>query len=83
LFQDYPNPFNPVTIIEYNLAKVTDVKLVIYNSLGKEVASFNYPKQQAGKHAALFNAGNLSSGVYFYKLTAGDFSDIKSMVLLK
>ncbi len=83
LFQNFPNPFNPVTKIEFNLAKVSDVKLSVYNSLGKEVASFFYPKQQAGKHTAVFNGGSLSSGVYFYKLTAGDFTDIKSMILLK
>ncbi len=83
LHQNYPNPFNPVTRIEYNLAKNTDVSLVIYNSLGKEVASFNYPNQQAGKHFAMFNAGNLSSGVYFYKIKADGFTDTKSMILLK
>ncbi len=83
LFQNYPNPFNPVTKIEYNLAKTADVKLAIYNSLGSEVTSFSYPNQQAGKHVAVFYAGNLSSGIYFYKLIAGEFTDVKSMILLK
>ncbi len=83
LLQNYPNPFNPVTKIEYNLAKNTNVNLTIYNSIGKEVASFNYPNQQAGKHFAVFNAGNLSSGVYFYKIKADGFTDTKSMILLK
>lgn len=67
LYQNYPNPFNPVTKIEYNLVKSSNVKITIYDMLGKVVASVKYDNQPAGKNYFLFNAANLSAGVYFYK----------------
>lgn len=83
LFQNYPNPFNPSTTIEYNLLKQSNVKITIYDVVGKEVTSLKPGVQQPGKQSVVFQAGTLSSGVYFYKLEAGDFTDIKKMFLLK
>ncbi len=83
LDQNYPNPFNPNTRISFTLPKAGELKLEIYSALGtliKTIASGSFP---AGKHMLNFNAGSLSSGVYFYKLTAGDFSETKSMILIK
>lgn len=83
LFQNYPNPFNPATTIEYNLRVQSKVKFTIYDAVGKQVSVLDMGVQQAGKNQIIFNAGNLSSGVYFYKIQAGDFTDIKKMFLLK
>ncbi|MBI5402377.1 MAG: T9SS type A sorting domain-containing protein [Ignavibacteriae bacterium] len=83
LYQNYPNPFNPSTKIEYNLPKISKVKLTVYDVVGKEVTAVNYGIQQAGKQSVEFNAGSLSSGVYFYKIEAGSFTDTKKMFLLK
>ena len=83
LSQNYPNPFNPVTKIKYQLAKSSDVILVVYDILGREVTTLVNEKQDAGYYQVECNAINFASGVYFYKLTAGDFSETKKMVLLK
>jgi hypothetical protein len=83
LEQNYPNPFNPVTKIGYSVAKVTDVKISVFNILGKEVASFVNEKQAPGNHYVLFNANSLTTGVYYYKIEAGGFSDVKKMILMK
>jgi hypothetical protein len=83
LFQNYPNPFNPVTKIDYNLLTATKVNFTVYDAVGKQVATLDMGEQQAGKNFVVFNAGNLSSGVYFYKIQAGDFVDIKKMFLVK
>lgn len=83
LKQNYPNPFNPNTKISFSLPKAGEIKLEIYSALGsfiKTIASGNFP---AGDHSINFNAGNLASGVYFYRLTAGDFIQTKSMILVK
>ncbi|HMQ80565.1 MAG TPA: T9SS type A sorting domain-containing protein [Ignavibacteria bacterium] len=83
LAQNYPNPFNPSTKISFSLPKASELKIEVYSALGtliKTIASGNFP---AGKHTMNFNAGSLSSGVYFYKLTAGEFSETKSMILIK
>jgi hypothetical protein len=85
LNQNYPNPFNPVTKISYvipNGAKgVTTLK--VYNLLGKEVATLVNETKASGIYEVEFNAENLPSGIYFYKLTAGKFSETKKMMLLK
>ncbi|MBL7129570.1 MAG: T9SS type A sorting domain-containing protein, partial [Ignavibacteria bacterium] len=60
-----------------------DVKITIYNALGKAVTTFDKPQQDPGKHFVIFNARNLASGVYYYKLQAGEFTDTKKMLLLK
>ena len=83
LEQNYPNPFNPSTTISYNITKPENVQIKVYNILGVEVASLVNEYQIAGEHSIKFNAENLSSGIYFYKLNAGSFSQIKKMTLLK
>jgi hypothetical protein len=83
LMQNYPNPFNPSTTISYGIPASGTVTLKIYNTLGMEVAALVNEFQQAGYHSIEWNIGNLGSGVYFYKLTAGSFSDTKKCVILK
>ncbi len=83
LSQNYPNPFNPVTVINYSVPVKGLVSLKIYDVTGREVAVLLNGVQQAGSGSVTFNASNYSSGVYFYKFTAGSFSSTKKMVLVK
>jgi photosystem II stability/assembly factor-like uncharacterized protein len=83
LEQNYPNPFNPSTTINYALKEKGDVKLTLLNSLGEEIAVLVNGEQDEGFHKVEFNAENFPSGVYFYKLVAGNFIDTKKMLLLK
>ena len=83
LSQNYPNPFNPSTEIRFALPQDGYVTLKIYNSLGQEVASLIDGNAPAGYHTVQLDAGNLASGIYFYRITAGSFSQIKKMMLLK
>jgi hypothetical protein len=84
LSQNYPNPFNPSTKIEYTLPVEGNVILKIYNMLGQEVKTLiNNELVSAGRHSINFNAGNLASGIYIYRLQVGDFSSNKKMILLK
>jgi len=83
LAQNYPNPFNPSTEISFTLAKSGKVKLAVYDLLGKEVAVLVNGMRNAGSQTVTFNAKNLSSGVYFYKLEAGNTMLAKKMILLK
>ena len=83
LFQNYPNPFNPSTVINYEIPKSSLVTLKVYDVLGREVATLVNEEKPAGRYNATFDASKYSSGVYFYRITAGDFSQIKKMVLLK
>ncbi|MCE1164782.1 MAG: T9SS type A sorting domain-containing protein [Bacteroidetes bacterium] len=83
LSQNYPNPFNSATRISYSIAKSSDVTMKIYDLLGREVRTLINEYQNAGNYIVMFNAGELASGVYFYKLSAGDFTEIKKMVLVK
>ncbi len=83
LSQNYPNPFNPVTNIRYQIPKNSFVSLKVYTVLGQEVAELVNEKQQAGNYEIKFDGSKLSSGIYFYKLTAGDFSDVKNMIFIK
>ena len=83
LAQNYPNPFNPVTTIRYALPKSSKVTLMIYNLMGQEVARLVDGKQSAGHHKETWNASNISSGIYLYRLQAGDFVRTRKMVLLK
>ncbi len=83
LQQNYPNPFNPTTLIKYDLPVDCQVRLDVYNVVGQKVATLVDGQQKAGYKVATWNAQDLASGVYFYKLTAGDYSSIRKMVLLK
>ncbi|MBN8570567.1 MAG: T9SS type A sorting domain-containing protein [Ignavibacteria bacterium] len=83
LSQNYPNPFNPSTSINYELPMTNYVSLKIYDMVGKEVASLVNQNQQAGYYTVKFDGSKLSSGTYFYKIQAGDFSSIKKMMLVK
>jgi len=83
LKQNYPNPFNPTTVIKYSLPKMSKVTLKIYSVLGKEVSTLVNKEQSAGNYRIEFNANNLSSGVYYYRLQAGDFVSVMKMILLK
>jgi hypothetical protein len=83
LAQNYPNPFNPVTNIEYDIPKNTNVKITIFDMTGREVAAPVNEFKTAGKYTVSFNAMKLSSGIYYYKIQAGDFTAVKKMTLLK
>ncbi|MGB8317956.1 MAG: S8 family serine peptidase [Ignavibacteriaceae bacterium] len=83
LEQNYPNPFNPITKIKYSIPKQSYVTLIIYNILGREVTMLVNEEKSAGDYEATWDAKNFASGVYFYKIIAGDFVQVKKMVLLK
>lgn len=83
LKQNYPNPFNPVTSIEFSIPKTGYVDLIVYDFLGREVESLVSESLSAGTYAVSFSGDNLSSGVYYYKLTAGSFSQTRKMLLVK
>jgi photosystem II stability/assembly factor-like uncharacterized protein len=83
LEQNYPNPFNPVTMVNFSVPKTGLVTIKVYNPLGKEVETLVNERMTAGTYGVSFDGSDLASGVYFYKLTAGDFSSIKRMVIIK
>jgi subtilisin family serine protease len=83
LLECYPNPFNPLTVIRYQLSDDANVRLNVFNTLGEEVATLVNEFQSAGYKSVEFNASTLPSGVYFYRLTAGSFTDMKKMLLAK
>jgi hypothetical protein len=83
LKQNFPNPFNPSTKINYDLPKTGFVTMKIYDVTGKVVANLISQNQNAGRYSIDFIAGDFPSGTYFYKLEAGDFSEVKRMVLVK
>ena len=83
LFQNYPNPFNPITQIKYALPRDCQVRLEIYNILGQRVATLVDGRQTAGCKSVRWDGSPLSSGIYFYRLRAGEFSQINRMVLLR
>ena len=83
LYNNFPNPFNPSTIIKYDLPKSSFVRLKIYDILGREIKTLVNNEQIAGKYEVPFIGTNLASGVYFYRIEAGDFIETKKMVLLK
>lgn len=83
LFQNYPNPFNPNTNIKFTLPKSTFVNLSVYDVGGKLIGVILNEQKSSGTYNVLFNASYLSSGTYFYKITAGDYSSVKRMMLIK
>ena len=83
LSQNYPNPFNPVTTIKYTLWYVDHIKLTVYDAKGNAVALVIDEEQSAGRHSAKFDASNLASGIYYYKLESNQLQDTRKMVLIK
>lgn len=83
LYQNYPNPFNPVTRIRYDLPKTAFVKLAVYDVLGREIVVLVNEQLKPGIYEYEWDASNISSGVYFYKITASEFISVKKMILLK
>ena len=83
LYQNYPNPFNPSTRIDYQLPASALVIVKVFDILGKEIETLVDEHQNAGNHSVLFNASNLPSGVYLYKIKAGTYHDTKKLLLLK
>ena len=84
LSQNYPNPFNPSTTIRFALPKTSNVTLKVYNMSGQEVSTLlSNATVQAGINEFKFDASKLSSGVYFYSIQAGNFRDVKKMIVIK
>jgi aminopeptidase N len=83
LYQNEPNPFNPVTNITYDIPKNAHVKLVVYDLLGKEIKTLVNENKTDGKYTVSFNGMNLPSGVYLYRLEAGNFVSVKKMMMIK
>jgi len=83
LFQNYPNPFNASTVIKYELPRRSQVTIEIYDILGRKASTLIDKQQPAGYHQAIWRADDFSSGMYFYKLQAGDYTETKKMLLLK
>ncbi len=83
LYQNYPNPFNPTTTIQYAIPKEEHVTVKVYNELGKEVRIMVNENESAGQYRVIFNGANLASGIYYYKITAGNLSRTRKLLLLK
>jgi hypothetical protein len=83
LEQNYPNPFNPSTTIDFSLPQTESVNIRVYNTVGAEVYELVNSQLSAGTHSIEFDAGTLASGVYYYRIKAGSFIDVKKMVLLR
>ena len=83
LYQNYPNPFNPQTRIEFSLPRAARAKLAVYDLLGRAVTVLADESLAAGIHSVSFDAGDLPSGIYFYRLQAGQLMQTRKMVLLR
>jgi len=83
LYQNYPNPFNPVTSIKFDIPKSSLVKIKVYDITGKEITELVNQEMSAGVYETTWEASGFASGVYFYKITAGDFNKVLKMVLVK
>lgn len=83
LSQNYPNPFNPLTTIEYELPRATNITLQIFDVLGRSIETIDAGQRQAGRNTVVWNAANVPSGVYFYRLSSPEFVSVKKMMLLR
>ena len=83
LSQNYPNPFNPSTTINYAIQKQGNVILIIFDVLGREISTLVNKEQPQGNYEIEFDASNLTSGIYFYSMKAGEFYNTKKLILLK
>lgn len=83
LYQNYPNPFNPITNIEFSIPGKSDVRIIIYDVMGKEITTLISERLQPGTYEAEWDGSNYSSGVYFYKLITADYTETRKMVLIK
>ncbi len=83
LYQNYPNPFNPTASIKYQIPELSFVTIKVYDILGNEIASLVNEEKPAGSYKVQFDGGNLTSGIYFYQLRAGNFVETKKMLLMK
>jgi hypothetical protein len=81
--QNYPNPFNPITKIKFALPKTEEVIILVYNTLGQKLTSLINQRMKAGYHEIDFNGQDLASGIYYYRIEAGDYRQVKKMILLK
>jgi hypothetical protein len=83
LSQNYPNPFNPSTTISFSLPEIANVELQIFDLQGRLVSTLVSDRLEAGNYSKTFNASNLASGIYFYRIKAGSFSTVKKLTLIK
>jgi len=83
LYQNFPNPFNPVTLIKYDIPKSGLVTITLYDVLGKEISKLVNESMKPGRYEITWDGKNFASGSYFYKIVSGDFTDIKKMILVK
>jgi hypothetical protein len=83
LYQNYPNPFNPTTVIKFQVPSSRFVKLTLFDILGREIAALVNEQLQPGAYEVKWDASNYPSGVYYYKLTSGDYTETKKLILIK
>ena len=83
LLQNFPNPFNPQTLIQYSVPNQVNVRIEVFDILGRNIGVLVDEQKQAGNHRVLFNASNIASGTYFYRITAGDFIQTNKMAVVK
>lgn len=83
LYQNYPNPFNPTTTIKYSIPKSSFVKIIVYDILGNEIATLVNEDKTSGYYSIAFYANKLASGIYFYRMQAGNFVETKKLILIK
>jgi hypothetical protein len=83
LEQNYPNPFNPSTLIQFSLGKASNVKLTVYNILGQRVVTLVDGRMKQGSYSVQFDASRLASGIYFYRMEAGDVIAQRRMLFIK
>jgi hypothetical protein len=83
LFQNYPNPFNPTTTIRYDVSRPGLVQVKVYDLMGREVTELVNDQHPAGSYSIIWNAQGFASGVYYYRITAGDFVSVRKLVLMK